>query len=803
MKVIRGGSNVIASRGVKSNANFQIKASAQAFRILSSGLYSDKISAVLREIGCNAADAHVAAGTPDRPIEVKLPTKLDSSFYIKDWGTGLTHEEVTGLFTTYFSSNKGESNELTGAFGLGSKSPFSYTDSFMVTVAKDGMRRYYTAHIGNDGSPVITMLGDEEPSDEDWPNGMMVSFPVKPKDVEEFHAKAKKVYQWFRVKPVLLGGDRVSDPEYTLRGSNFRINRETVYQGQAYVIMGNVAYPLNKARLASEDRTVNALIEGQIALEVPIGSVMPTASREELEYDPYTRANLEAALQGVAKEIADTMLSISTRKGKSGWERAAAVHQYYQSLPTSVRNYIEDFVKLLGLPDNDTKTIVQVCRTNQCTLPKWVGRQRGLYTPGEGQQVGTGQTVRVHLYRPGERQGTVSRREVVAGHITCGSATQHAWVSYADDVKVVIVDAPYSTERLKDYILEREKGVAFIAVSGNKDDQPKVEEYAAEIAKAMGGIPVVRSSAYALPEWVREAKGKPRPKAQSKQKLPKKQVPYRDLTKGVGKVEGVQMATIPPTGHYYLVENARRRYCPYQTAASGNCEAFSRDALSNLLISCRELKALGIPLPTIDGAVAGTEVQLRRLKLDSTWKDVLEVLYKAFCSLEVIEALKNRVRKMPIFDLSRQMYGEPLLLRLARESHRRSKVWKALEPMVKKHPRLQAMVNEVIEAATVADDGTRMRKLLESMARLWPSLTKVLEQLDLVHESELEKILIDEYPLARFVEPREFMTEAARAPEDAAKYLDAILGPEPTAKGRRSGSVQKVAEGQLALKLVG
>ena len=88
MKIHHGGSSVVASHGVTSEANFQINASPQAFRILSSGLYSDKITAVLREIACNAVDAHVAAGKADEPIEVKLPTALDPSFYIKDWGTG-------------------------------------------------------------------------------------------------------------------------------------------------------------------------------------------------------------------------------------------------------------------------------------------------------------------------------------------------------------------------------------------------------------------------------------------------------------------------------------------------------------------------------------------------------------------------------------------------------------------------------------------------------------------------------------------------------------------------------------------
>ena len=43
-------------------AEASIKADAHLLRILSSGLYSNKIRTVLREIGCNAADAHIELG---------------------------------------------------------------------------------------------------------------------------------------------------------------------------------------------------------------------------------------------------------------------------------------------------------------------------------------------------------------------------------------------------------------------------------------------------------------------------------------------------------------------------------------------------------------------------------------------------------------------------------------------------------------------------------------------------------------------------------------------------------------------
>lgn len=48
--------------GVGKTREFQIAANAQAFKILSSGLYSNKPRAIIREVCCNAWDAHVAAG---------------------------------------------------------------------------------------------------------------------------------------------------------------------------------------------------------------------------------------------------------------------------------------------------------------------------------------------------------------------------------------------------------------------------------------------------------------------------------------------------------------------------------------------------------------------------------------------------------------------------------------------------------------------------------------------------------------------------------------------------------------------
>lgn len=65
------------NRPVMSNisdvAGFKIKTSNVAFDILSSGLYANKIRAVIRELSCNAVDSHIAAGKSNTPFLVRLP----------------------------------------------------------------------------------------------------------------------------------------------------------------------------------------------------------------------------------------------------------------------------------------------------------------------------------------------------------------------------------------------------------------------------------------------------------------------------------------------------------------------------------------------------------------------------------------------------------------------------------------------------------------------------------------------------------------------------------------------------------
>ena len=87
---------------VGSVGEFRIRNSAKAFGILSSGLYANKIRAIVREYSCNAYDSHVEAGRAHLPFDVHLPNAMSPWFAVRDYGVGLDAKQVSDIFTTYF-----------------------------------------------------------------------------------------------------------------------------------------------------------------------------------------------------------------------------------------------------------------------------------------------------------------------------------------------------------------------------------------------------------------------------------------------------------------------------------------------------------------------------------------------------------------------------------------------------------------------------------------------------------------------------------------------------------------------------
>jgi hypothetical protein len=289
---------------------FSIEASAKAFMILSDGLYSNKILAVIRELSTNAYDSHVDCGCVDKPFEVHLPNRLEPFFHVRDFGTSMNHENCMTLYTTYFRSTRNNSNDSVGCLGLGSKAPFAYTDSFTVEAYMGGKKRIYSAHRDRNGSPTFSLL---ETVDTSEPDGIKVSMPVKSDDMETFRREAQSVFQYFKVRPTLLGSEQVHfRDEATLLRATDNTWEFNTGDSSNKIIMGQIAYPINEDNIASrynsDDKLGNFLWQSNgLRLYVNIGDVDITPSREALSYTPETKKNIRNLLQKVLDDIKDTV----------------------------------------------------------------------------------------------------------------------------------------------------------------------------------------------------------------------------------------------------------------------------------------------------------------------------------------------------------------------------------------------------------------------------------------------------------------------------------------------------------------
>ena len=298
---------------------FRIRNSAKAFSILSSGLYANKIRAIIRELSCNAVDSHVAAGKSETPYDVHLPNMLEPWFSIRDYGTGLTHDQVTNIYTTYFESSKTDSNEFIGALGLGSKSPFAYTDNFTVTAVHNNHKGIYTAFINESGVPSIALMMEEDTTE---PNGIEVKFSVNERyDYDKFRREALEVYRHFARRPVVSGysGFAFSDPDYTEKDIIPGVHTSN-RRGDSIAVMGNIAYPIS---IPESDKTLGDLrpmLDCGLTLEFGIGELDFQASREGLSYVPLTINSIKAKLEALNAQLS-VHIATEADKIKNLWER--------------------------------------------------------------------------------------------------------------------------------------------------------------------------------------------------------------------------------------------------------------------------------------------------------------------------------------------------------------------------------------------------------------------------------------------------------------------------------------------------
>ncbi len=317
--------------------------------------YSNTRLAVVREISANALDANAEAGV-NRPIEIKLPTAMNPTFAVRDFGGGLSQEDVFGLYSKYGKSTKRTSNNYIGAFGIGKFAPLSYGDNFTCVSFHGGTKTSYNVFVDENDDTKITKLF-EEPSNE--PTGLSIEVAVSEDDRNEFRNVVQNFFRFFSDSdmPKFLGveEDFIQTPKKVLSSKTdewffVEENRHGYNHYYSYVLMGRVAYPIdpnaiNVANFVSNEssrRIVQQLLQqSNFYFRVPLGSVRLHHSRESLEYNKATQKEICAILYRVSQDI-QTIAKEKLADSEDLWEAKKNFAQVINALPYQVRSVFEN-----------------------------------------------------------------------------------------------------------------------------------------------------------------------------------------------------------------------------------------------------------------------------------------------------------------------------------------------------------------------------------------------------------------------------------------------------------------------------
>lgn len=306
--------DVLYGNNPNKPTQFKIQTSSKAFKILSNNLYKNKIRAIIRELSCNALDAHQLNNCID-PFDILVPTEIDPRFQIRDYGPGLNDEDMNELYTTYFASTKNESNEFRGALGLGSKTPFSYTSAFTVVSYHGGYKTKFNALLEH-GEPALYQVSKTHCDER---TGLEITIPVRSDDLRTWFREVGYVLRPFiNSKPNIRGVDidvNYIPDEDVLCGSNTQ-SAYPVYKYDSrgiYANYGNIIYPIDDSddELLDVDNKYPWIsnVGGTYIIKFDMGELDIQPSREELSFDDITLANIHKKLKIIDDTLRESFVS--------------------------------------------------------------------------------------------------------------------------------------------------------------------------------------------------------------------------------------------------------------------------------------------------------------------------------------------------------------------------------------------------------------------------------------------------------------------------------------------------------------
>jgi hypothetical protein len=289
--------------GALSVRRSTMKTTRKTFRMNIDAIYSDKIGAAVRELPANAFDSHRRA-KQSRPFYVHCPTLLDPRFWVRDFGVGMSDDTMGDTYIVVGESDKEDTNDEVGMWGLGSKSPFAYTDQYNITCFDGETARHYGYGIAEDGVPALYLMHQEPCSD---PQGVQVSYAVESRDFDAFKRAIEKVAMAYDPGSFESNITLPNLGELLLRGDGwcaFDDEGKRLTGSRWYARQGCVLYPITSQEVK---RPSDYNTKATYILDCPIGTIRITPSRESIEYTSEVIDYLNARIERVQEETIEAI----------------------------------------------------------------------------------------------------------------------------------------------------------------------------------------------------------------------------------------------------------------------------------------------------------------------------------------------------------------------------------------------------------------------------------------------------------------------------------------------------------------
>lgn len=352
--------------------------------ILRSKMYTDPIGSICREVACNARDANREAGKDHVPIIITFSDNNDTITF-QDKGPGISPERMADIFVNYGSSTKRENDIQTGGFGLGAKTPFSYTDSFNIVTIVDGKKYNYLAAIENQKEGKIYQLKVE---DTDCENGTSIIIPIRERNKFDFEKACLEATYFWDIQPKYINftyADSINAPALYHNNGVMVTKTPSFASAKYYLLVDKIIYPLENKFVSQVYNSSNVTC----FLEFKTGELSLSATRENIHYDEKTTKIIKERINNIFTSVYSEIQNyisdsenefqalvkfskINSVKCKDYWDSAFAI---LKDFPQAIPGYKFNGKKLISNLNYNALNIRVVTQGNielERTAATWV-----------------------------------------------------------------------------------------------------------------------------------------------------------------------------------------------------------------------------------------------------------------------------------------------------------------------------------------------------------------------------------------------------------------------------------------------